>query len=285
MNSFFDFSHGKFQYTVFEDSFVELDLRKVFAQVSPDELLSNIEKTGEKGFLYPTGFNCLMVKYEGTNILVDTGKGIDNLIKNMSLKGITPDDIDYIIITHSDFDHVGGLKHFDKSKIFFQKAAYELWTNETSRQALVNNYQRVFSKFAPEEQVQKGMAFRNNFGSKILPALKNRIRLVEAEEEFLPGIKMIPTPGHRLDHFAVEFTSESKTLLHVADAFRHPIQILHPSWYGRFDSNPQLVKQSIELLIGRAKEKDALIFGAHFKFPGITIVDEQKGLSYVYDEK
>ena len=51
----------------------------------------------------------------------------------MSFKGISLFDIDFIIITHSDFDHVGGLKHFKHSKKNSPKATFELWTNETSR--------------------------------------------------------------------------------------------------------------------------------------------------------
>ena len=67
--------------------------------------------------------NCLLIQANNSNILVDTGIGNKhnktiktrfnmrggNLVKNLEHHGLSPNDIDFVILTHLHFDHVGGL--------------------------------------------------------------------------------------------------------------------------------------------------------------------------------
>lgn len=54
------------------------------------------------------------------NILVDTGSFLDKepLIRGLEREGLAPDDIDVVIITHLDLDHIVNTYLFNGAKIF-----------------------------------------------------------------------------------------------------------------------------------------------------------------------
>ncbi len=59
------------------------------------------------------GFSCLVEAY-GRKILFDTGANGSILIGNMKKLGIDPGIIEEVFISHSHFDHIGGLSDFLK---------------------------------------------------------------------------------------------------------------------------------------------------------------------------
>jgi 7,8-dihydropterin-6-yl-methyl-4-(beta-D-ribofuranosyl)aminobenzene 5'-phosphate synthase len=54
------------------------------------------------------GFSCFIQTKE-KNILFDTGWDGDMLVSNMQLLGLNPQDIDLVVLSHSHWDHCGGL--------------------------------------------------------------------------------------------------------------------------------------------------------------------------------
>ena len=121
---------------------------------------------------YPTEestvyFNCLFMQAGPQRILIDAGwgKGVGRrggeLPERLQEEGISPADIDTMILTHGDIDHIGGILTGDNQLAFpnagyiMLKEAWDFWTN----QALIARW--------PE--------FLTYFGRKVLPVMRERV--------------------------------------------------------------------------------------------------------------
>jgi len=77
-----------------------LSIRIIYDNVEPRD-----------GFEAQWGFSCVVTGC-GRTILFDTGGRGDVLMRNLSAAGISPSDIDIVIISHEHWDHTGGLGAF-----------------------------------------------------------------------------------------------------------------------------------------------------------------------------
>jgi N-acyl homoserine lactone hydrolase len=133
---------------------------------------------------------------DGTKVLVDTGLSPDHIedpecriprpdvvvtmtpeddIRHqLSLIGVKPHDVDIVVITHFDFDHAGGNRFFPDAEFVVQREQYE------------------YAKATPER------CFAQDWD---LPELD--YRLIEGDQELLPGIELVTTPGHAPGHHSL----------------------------------------------------------------------------------
>ena len=58
--------------------------------------------------------NCYMVKSEHTTLLVDVGITGKRVFAGLEERGVTPEEIDGILITHEHIDHVRSLRMVSK---------------------------------------------------------------------------------------------------------------------------------------------------------------------------
>ena len=80
---------------------------KLFSGAST-EVIKTLVPTGQAA----SSINAFLAKTDGKNVLIDTGMGAKSdgkLVQRLALLGLSPADIDIILITHMHFDHIGGL--------------------------------------------------------------------------------------------------------------------------------------------------------------------------------
>lgn len=98
----------------------------------------------------PVDYNNLFLRIGERNVLVDAGipRPMGNLFQGLEELGIAPSEIDIVVITHSDRDHVGGLLD-EEGEISFPNASHimmedfwDFWTTQEKRAELtqLNNW-------------------------------------------------------------------------------------------------------------------------------------------------
>jgi glyoxylase-like metal-dependent hydrolase (beta-lactamase superfamily II) len=159
--------------------------------------------------------NPLLIQLGGKNVLVETGmhdKGDEKFTHNFALErdetvfsclrqlGLEPDDIDLVINTHLHFDHAG--RNTDGTgQPTFKRARY-----------LVQR-QELFDATHTHER-NRASYIAHDFEPVLEAGLFDAL---DGEAEVLPGLRVLPAPGHNLGQQAVVLESEGETLVYTAD--------------------------------------------------------------------
>ena len=217
---------------------------------------------------------CLVVDTGKHRVLVDTGAdGLDpstgRLLQNLQGGGISPADIDTVILTHGHPDHLGGNTDAE-GKLVFQNARHviwrdewDFWMSEQAERKLDEHVKEVLLKFA----------------RKNLPPIQGQLDIIDHETGIVPGIQAIAAPGHTPGHMALAISSGNEQLLCISDAVLHPIHLEQPDWYAGVDFAPDQTVATRRRLLNRAATERALVLAFHFPFPGLGYVI-QKGQAW-----
>jgi glyoxylase-like metal-dependent hydrolase (beta-lactamase superfamily II) len=82
---------------------------------------------------------------------------------------------------------------------------------------------------------------------------------------------MLDAPGHTPGHVAVEVDTGDETVLYVADAFVHELQLEHPDWTAAFDADADATVATRRRLLDHAVEKGAVVAAFHVGHTGRVV--------------
>ncbi|MGL4848800.1 MAG: MBL fold metallo-hydrolase [Clostridium sp.] len=191
----------------------------------------------------------VVVKSEKANILIDTGFPNQLSIFEDALKEIdlTIDDLDIILLTHHDIDHVGNAKAIiSKSK---NKDLKILASKEEVPFIDGTKTPHKLAKLeANLEHLDQSMMERYHMFKKGFAHTKVNIDSILTDKEILPyidGIEVVETPGHTIGHTCFYF-KESKLLIAGDLFFIEDSNLALGSETMNFDNN--LIKASLEKL-------------------------------------
>ncbi len=235
---------------------------------APKERLESILRENhlqpEQWTAWVSPYICLMISNDKHRVLIDTGAdglspSTGRLPLSLQAEGVSPSDIDMVILTHGHPDHLGG-NTTSEGKLAFPNARFVMWRREwdfwTSPQQ---------AELMLDENTKKLLL---PLARKNLLPIQDRLTLLDQEMEILPGIRSISAPGHTPGHMALTISSKNDQLLVVSDAFLHPIHIEYPDWFVAIDAIPQQVIATRRRLLNLVTEKTT-VFAFHFPFPGL----------------
>ena len=214
----------------------------------------------------------------GKHVLADTGFGPHGemlgdpapgeLIRDMQRKGIDPDDVDTVFLTHLHGDHVGWnmREDVDATQPTFSNARYRV-------------HEHDWHHFSQDEMLvgPRGEAMQRS----VMPVEKlGLLDLMDGTTQLAPGIEAYHTPGHTPGHMSLLISSRNQRALLIGDIAGSPMQITETEWLYTPDTDPALGRESRRKIIERAVEEDATVIGSHLSYPGWGKIITWEGRRY-----
>ena len=228
---------------------------------------------------------CLLLIGNGKVILVDNGNGTKwsdklkdiyrldtsryDLEKSLAKRGISPNDITDVILTHLHFDHCGGSTKIENGKVVaaFPNAVYHL--------------QREHWNLAqhPTEK-DRGSFMKEDF---MLLHESGMLALVDGEKELFPGIRMTVCNGHTSAQQLPLISDNSTKVLFCCDLVPTASHIPFPYIMG-YDVRPLVTLDEKKRILPKAEKEGWILFLEHDpETEAVTLKQGEKGL--VVDKK
>jgi len=217
----------------------------------------------------PLGMRCILVEHDDGLVRIDCGAGNKENAKFLDIYGIenagangrtaledalaslghTPGDIRILIDSHLHFDHGGGNTYRDESgevRPTFPNARYVVQRGELDFASHTN--ERTAASYLP-----------HNFAPIAEAGLFD---LVEGEREIVPGIRVLPTPGHVPFHQGILLESKGERAFFLGDLVPTAAHLPLP-WIMGYDLEPLVTLETKRSTLARALKEDWLLLFEH----------------------
>jgi glyoxylase-like metal-dependent hydrolase (beta-lactamase superfamily II) len=215
------------------------------------------------------GMRCLLIEHDNGLVLIDTGAGnkenekfygiygIENsgaggrtaLEDGLRAVGVEPKDVALVINTHLHFDHAGGNTYRSEDGTIwptFPKARYAVQAREYEFAAHSN--ERTAASYFPHNYELLREA--------------GLLELLNGEQEIVPGLRGIPTPGHTPGHQSIMIESDGTKALYLGDLVPTTSHLPLP-WIMGYDVEPLVTLETKRRILARALEEQWMLVFEH----------------------
>jgi glyoxylase-like metal-dependent hydrolase (beta-lactamase superfamily II) len=267
---------GDFEITALLDGTHPFPIDKVMIEVSKEEIARDLSRDGLTAPVQGS-INAFLINTGPKLILIDTGAGTlygdccGHLLANLRAAGYQPEQVDEVYLTHLHKDHVGGI--FLDGKMAFPNAVLRVSATDADYWLTPAN-----KATAPEFL----STFFDSAIVSVAPYIKaGRFKTFSANEQLIPGITSMATPGHTPGHTSFLVESQSNALLVWGDIIHvAPIQLQNPKASVEYDNNPLSAQRYRRELLDLAAKKHYVVGAAHIAFPGLGRIRKNK---HTYD--
>ena len=179
----------------------------------------------------------------------------DRFEKGLAGTGVSVDQIDYVMCTHLHVDHVG-------------------WNTRLENGRWVPTFPKARYVFADRELAYWTETEKNDpsiapwITDSVLPIVAaRREEVVKSDHQFSDIVKLLPTPGHTIDHYSVQVGKPGADAVITGDMIHSPLQARYPELGMRVDYSSPQAGESRRKLFGCLCDTSTLICTAHFPSP------------------
>ena len=213
-----------------------------------------------------------VLKTPDKTIIIDTSGGNDkdrplsprfhlqqtNFLEKLRSVGVEPDRVDMVILTHLHVDHVGWNTRLENGK----------WVPTFPNAQYVMTAKEIETRDPKRGAASRPPGAWNTYNDSVQPILDaGMARVVEGDETLLPGIQLVPIPGHAPGQTGVQVRSGGKEAFFIADVMHNPIQIYYPEWNSKYCENQPLARETRAKVLKHAADEGSLLFAGHFGSP------------------
>lgn len=228
-----------------------------------------------------------LVRTPHHTILVDTCVGNDkprpvrrswNMITsdryqtNLAAAGVRVEDIDYVMCTHLHIDHVGWNTRLDNgrwaptfpnAKYLFADRELAFWTEKHRQDP------------TPVPWIT----------DSVLPIIEaGRAEVVKSDHALSDVVRLVPTPGHTIDHYSVQVGRAGADALVSGDILHSPLQTRYPGLSVFADYDGKQAAETRRKVLSRCCEAGTLFCAAHFPTPALgRLKPWDEGFRFVCD--
>jgi glyoxylase-like metal-dependent hydrolase (beta-lactamase superfamily II) len=203
-------------------------------------------------------------------VLVDTGVGNDKrregnpvwhmrrgtFLDDLAAVGVTPEQVDVVVITHMHVDHVGWntrlvdgrwVPTFPRARYVFAGEEWSFWKHESAR----------------------GGDESGCIDDSVLPIVAaGQAQLVDDTHAVDPWLTLEPSVGHTPGHVSVRLRTRAGEAVFSGDLMHRVVQVAEPQWSSRFCYDGAQAAKTRREFVERHADTGALILAAHFPRPG-----------------
>ncbi|GHF83809.1 MBL fold metallo-hydrolase [Amycolatopsis bartoniae] len=244
----------------------------IFSADMHDESPERITELLADGFLPPEGdlqtaVNTFLFQSAGRTVLVDAGAGTSlgpgtgHLLDNLRAAGVSPGEVDDVLITHLHPDHVFGLvtpegtAAFPSATVHVSAPDVEYWLDDS----VAANAEGV------QAQIHSWAA-----GALAPYRADGRLSTFAFGEQPVRGVTAVDLHGHTPGHSGYLVGDEGEQLLFWGDTVHsHTVQLRAPHVTMDIDSDRPGARAARDHILDEIRTRGWAVGAAHLPFPGI----------------
>jgi glyoxylase-like metal-dependent hydrolase (beta-lactamase superfamily II) len=276
-SGFYRYKVGSIEVTVVTDGINRMPIPDGFVlNAKKDEVNAALANAFMEKDVFVGPYNPIVVNTGAKLAVIDTGTGEaaykatqganGQFLTNLAAAGIDANMVDAMIISHYHGDHMNGLLKMDNSlafpnaEILVPAPEHKYWMDdgEMSRASTP----RIQGVFKNVRRLMRGEVLK-------------RLRTYEWNQEVIPGVTAVATPGHTPGHTCHIVASGTSKVYVQGDLTHVPfLFVRNPGWQPYYDHDPMKAEVARRKVYDMLVAEKMLVQGFHYPFPALAHVEK-----------